>query len=120
MQVRHINCGAMQPFGGGLFDGQNPIAGPAEMTCHCLLLETDAGLVLVDTGTVSDDPVHDAAVLSDVIQILDRPRLNRSEAAVAHIRRLGHTPEDVTDIVMTHMDVDHAAGLRDFPKAGNR
>lgn len=117
MQVHHINCGAMQLYGGALFDGQSPIAGPAEMTCHCLVLETEAGLVLVDTGTVSDDPQHDAAVLSDVVQVLDRPRLNRSEAAVAHIRRMGHKPEDVAHIVMTHMDFDHAAGLRDFPKA---
>lgn len=117
MQVHHINCGAMQPYGGGLFDGQSPILGPAEMTCHCLVLETDAGLVLVDTGTVSDDPQKDAAAISDVIQVLDRPRLNRSEAAVSHIRRMGHKAEDVVDIVMTHMDFDHAAGLRDFPNA---
>lgn len=117
MQVHHINCGAMQPYGGGLFDGQSPVLGPAEMTCHCLVLETDAGLVLVDTGTVSDDPQHDADALSDVIQVLDRPRLNRSEAAVAHVRRMGHKAEDVADIVMTHMDFDHAAGLRDFPAA---
>ena len=117
MEVHHINCGAMQPFGGGLFDGQSPIAGPAEMSCHCLLLETDAGLVLVDTGTVSDDPQRDEAVNSPVILALDRPRLNRSEAAASQVRRMGHQPNDVSHIVMTHMDFDHAAGLQDFPQA---
>ena len=28
---------------------------------------------------------------------------------------LGHQAEDVTDIVLTHLDLDHAGGLGDFP-----
>ena len=31
--------------------------------------------------------------------------------------RLGHRPEDVTDIVLTHLDLDHAGGIGDFPGA---
>ena len=117
MQVHHINCGAMQPYGGGLFDGQSPILGPAEMACHCLAVETDAGIVLIDTGTVSDDPAADEAAMSPTVLTLDRPRLNRFESAANHLRKLGHKPEDVAHVVMTHMDFDHAAGLRDFPNA---
>jgi glyoxylase-like metal-dependent hydrolase (beta-lactamase superfamily II) len=30
---------------------------------------------------------------------------------------LGHDPADVTDIVLTHLDVDHSGGLPDFPHA---
>lgn len=50
MRVHHLNCGCMCPFGGALYDGfsRSPMA---HLSCHCLLLETDAhGLVLVDTG----------------------------------------------------------------------
>lgn len=39
----------MGPIGGALFDGfsQGPTA---HLVCHCLLVETDRGLVLIDTG----------------------------------------------------------------------
>ena len=49
MRVHHLNCGLMAPLGGALFDGVS--AGPtAKLACHCLLIETGQGLVLVDTG----------------------------------------------------------------------
>ena len=36
---------------------------------------------------------------------------------MARIRALGLDPADVTDIVLTHLDLDHAGGLADFPQA---
>jgi glyoxylase-like metal-dependent hydrolase (beta-lactamase superfamily II) len=30
---------------------------------------------------------------------------------------LGYTPEDVTDVIVTHLDLDHAGGIADFPWA---
>jgi len=46
-----------------------------------------------------------------------RPALDRAETAVAQLRRLGHDPAAVTDVVLTHLDLDHAGGLGDFPGA---
>jgi hypothetical protein len=49
MRIHHLNCGCMCPIGGPLFDGFS--RGPrARLVCHCLLVETDQGLVLIDTG----------------------------------------------------------------------
>ena len=49
MRIHHLNCGCMCPVGGRLWDGVS--RGPtAQLVCHCLLVETDSGLVLVDTG----------------------------------------------------------------------
>ena len=115
MKVHHINCGAMQPYGGALFDGQTPGLAPATMSCHCLLLETDAGLVLVDTGTVSRDGGGER--IAAVFRISNRVRLDPAEAAVSQVSALRHRPEDVRHVVMTHMDFDHAAGLIDLPGA---
>lgn len=117
MRVHHLNCGAMQPYGGALFDGQTSLLAPAELSCHCLLLETDAGLVLVDTGTVSQDARDAADRHSPIFRTIDRIRLDPAEAAANQIHGLGHRPADVAHIVMTHLDFDHAAGLVDFPVA---
>lgn len=117
MKIHHLNCGAMRPYGGGLFDGQASVLAAANMTCHCLLVETTEGLVLVDTGTVSTDPAKDAAHMDKLFKLVDRVRLNPAEAAANQVRALGHDPRDVRHIVMTHLDFDHAAGLRDFPGA---
>ena len=117
MKIHHLNCGAMQPYGGALFDGSTRGLGPANLTCHCLLLETSVGLVLVDTGTVSRNVADAARRLSPFFRITDRVRLIPAEAAFNQIQRLGHEPSEVKHVVMTHLDFDHATGLVDFPGA---
>ena len=117
MLITHLNCGAMQPFGGAGFDGCTPGIGPAELSCHCLLLHYEGRLMLIDTGTVSSDPAADARRHSALFMTIDRLRLDTAEAAARQIQDLGHSVDDVSDIVMTHLDFDHAAGLVDFPTA---
>ena len=107
----------MQPFGGAGFDGRTPGLRPAELSCHCLLIERDSGLVLVDTGTVSLHPEADARRHSPLFLLVDRIRLDPAEAAARRVEGLGHAADDIGDIVMTHLDFDHAAGLADFPRA---
>ena len=82
----------------------------------CLLIETSQGLVLVDTGLGQDDYVHRTGILR-VFQVVTIAPLNREEAAVRQIARLGYKPEDVRHIVLTHMHFDHCGGLPDFPHA---
>jgi glyoxylase-like metal-dependent hydrolase (beta-lactamase superfamily II) len=82
----------------------------------CLLVETDHGLVLVDTGLGREDYVHRPAILR-AFQVVTRVPMNPEEAAVRQVVRLGYRPEDVRHIVLTHMHFDHAGGLPDFPHA---
>jgi hypothetical protein len=49
MHIHHLNCGCMCPLGGALFDGFSRGL-KAQLVCHCLPIETERGLVLVDTG----------------------------------------------------------------------
>ena len=116
-RVHHLNLGAMQPYGGALFDGRASILAPAELACHCLLLETEAGLVLIDTGVTSRDAAEAARRHSPMFLAADRIRLDPAESAVAQVRARGHDPAAVANIVMTHLDFDHAAGLADLPAA---
>jgi glyoxylase-like metal-dependent hydrolase (beta-lactamase superfamily II) len=116
MRVHHLNCGLMAPLGGALFDGAS--AGPtAKLACHCLLLETDQGLVLVDTGFGMKDVRHPHRRLSSFFLYLDNIQLDPDLTAIRQIERLGFSPYDVRHIVMTHLDFDHTGGLEDFPQA---
>lgn len=117
MKIHHLNCGTMRPYGGRLMGGAGGIFGTAEMICHCLLIEADHGLVLVDSGLGTDDLSDPDATLGRTFLRLNRPVLEEAETAVRQVERLGFRAEDVRDIVLTHLDVDHAGGLRDFPHA---
>jgi glyoxylase-like metal-dependent hydrolase (beta-lactamase superfamily II) len=85
------------------------------MVCHCLLVETARGLTLVDTGFGLGDVAEPPR--SAYLRLVTRPRLDPGETAARQVDRLGHARADVTDVVLTHLDLDHAGGLRDFPAA---
>jgi glyoxylase-like metal-dependent hydrolase (beta-lactamase superfamily II) len=82
----------------------------------CLLLETNQGLVLVDTGLGQDDYVHKTGIVR-AFQVATIVPLNPLDAAVRQVVRLGYAPQDVHHIVLTHMHFDHCGGLPDFPHA---
>ncbi|MFX0579191.1 MBL fold metallo-hydrolase [Nocardia nepalensis] len=89
---------------------------PEGLVCHVLLLETDTGLVLVDSGLGLRDAA-DPGPRFGPGRYYVRPRFDENEAAIRQIERLGFDPRDVRDIVLTHFDADHTGGLADFPWA---
>ncbi|MCO6009217.1 MBL fold metallo-hydrolase [Actinoallomurus purpureus] len=117
MRVHHLNCGTMRPFGGRLLNESGDRRASARLVCHCLLIETDEGLILVDTGIGTQAVARPKDILGRSFVALTRPRLDLGETAVRQIAALGHTADDVRHIVLTHLDVDHAGGLTDFPEA---
>lgn len=117
MRVHHLNCGTMRPLGGRLVDGRPGLFRRATMVCHCLLLETATGLVLVETGTGTPAAVDREAWLGAGFVRQSNPVADPALPAIAQIRALGFDPADVRDIVLTHLDLDHAGGLIDFPWA---
>lgn len=117
MRVHHLNCGTMRPLGGRLIDGRGGFLHRAELVCHCLLLETDSGLVLIETGMGSPAVTHPAEWLGERFVRRNSPVLDERSTAAAQITALGFAVEDVRHIVLTHLDLDHAGGLVDFPDA---
>lgn len=115
LRIHHLNCTTMCPPGGRLMDGRGQ--GPAALVCHCLLVETERGLLLVDTGFGLQDVLETRPRLSPLMLALLRPQLHEGQTALRQIERLGFKAEDVKDIVLTHLDFDHAGGLEDFPQA---
>ncbi|WP_164012359.1 MBL fold metallo-hydrolase [Pyxidicoccus trucidator] len=116
MRVHHINCGTLCPAGAWLVLGEGSLFARARMVCHCLVLETRQGLVLVDTGLGTQD-LQDPSRLGRRFIRRNAPRLDSRETAVAQVEQLGFKREDVRHILPTHLDLDHAGGLSDFPSA---
>ncbi|CAN5535712.1 MBL fold metallo-hydrolase [soil metagenome] len=106
----------MCPYGAKLLTGEGRVTGKAELCAHVLLIEASDCLVLVDTGFGTGD-VANPKQLGQPFRALVRPILKLSDTAVSQIRELGLDPADVRHIAATHLDVDHAGGLPDFPDA---
>lgn len=116
MKIYHMSCGSLCPLGGRFFDGVSPYSTPATLVCHCLLIEYDAGLILVDTGFGLED-VRNKNRIPWLFRFFQRPHCREENTALRQIQALGYQAQDVRHIVLTHLDFDHAGGLADFPQA---
>jgi len=117
MKIHHLNCGTMRPLGGRLIDGRGGFLHRAELVCHCLLVEAGDELVLIETGVGSPAVDRPAEWLGAGFIRLVGLSTSIHETAVEQVRKLGYRVEDVRHVILTHLDLDHAGGLVDFPHA---
>lgn len=116
MKVHHLNCGTMCPLSAKMINGEGSLFKRGRMVCHCLLVETEAGLVLIDTGIGLQD-ITTPGQLGGAFNLMARPLYKPAETAAQQVEALGFSREDVRHIIPTHLDLDHAGGLADFPHA---
>lgn len=118
LKVHHLNCGSICPYGKRYFNGHGGLFEKAHFVCHCLLIEAPHGLILVDTGIGLDDIQYLNKVLGYAFnKLLLNTVMHESETAIRRIEALGFKANDITDIIVTHLDIDHTGGLSDFPNA---
>jgi glyoxylase-like metal-dependent hydrolase (beta-lactamase superfamily II) len=116
VRIHHLNCGTFCPVGGRLVDGRSH-GSRGRLICHCLLVETSHGLVLVDTGLGLEDVRAPFPRLSRLYANMLRIQLDERATALRQVEGLGFDAGDVRHIVLTHLDFDHAGGIADFPQA---
>lgn len=110
MKIHHLNCGSLRTIDSE--DGSLPAV------CHCLLVETDRdGLVLVESGIGTAAVARPEEYLGAEFLGRAQPVLDLAETALHQVTALGFRPQDVRHIVLSHLDLDHAGGLPDFPWA---
>jgi glyoxylase-like metal-dependent hydrolase (beta-lactamase superfamily II) len=84
------------------------------ISAPCLMVETEQGLVLVDTGLGVHDYEHPSRMVRLFLVNFGIPR-NPEMSAVRQISNNGYASGAVKHIVLTHLHFDHAGGLPDFP-----
>ena len=118
LKIHHLDFGTLCPFCERLLTGLGSWTAPARMVCHVLLIETPSeGLVLVDTGLGRADMANPGQRLGQAFTALMRPRADPLATAHAQVQAMGFAVDDVRHIIVTHLDLDHAGGLPDFPHA---
>jgi glyoxylase-like metal-dependent hydrolase (beta-lactamase superfamily II) len=113
MNIHHLNCGTLHPLGLPRRDGKGGFFRRGYGVLHCLLVETGAGLALVDTGWGTCDCANPSRAVRFFMDFVGSVR-DLEETAVRQVSRLGFDPADVRDIFLTHLHLDHAGGLPDF------
>lgn len=106
MSIHILNCLSMSP----------PWRPRWQLGGVSLLVETDEGPVLVDTGL----GLHDYRDPSPRVRFFIKStgiHMDPDAAVVNQVPRLGWPVEKVRHIVLTHLHFDHAGGLPDFPQA---
>jgi glyoxylase-like metal-dependent hydrolase (beta-lactamase superfamily II) len=111
-KIRHISCATMCPAAATV-----PGLMPRSLVAHVLVVETVDRLVLVDTGFGRDDVRERGKRLGRPFVAMVGAQFDPAQTAYAQLPGLGYAVDDVTDIVVTHLDLDHAGGLPDFPGA---
>ncbi len=85
-------------------------------TYSTFVLRTPRGVVLIDAGLGTDTP-------ADVAKAPAWFRWSVGNSVVGAkplgqlLRQVGIAPDEVTDVLLTHVHWDHTGGLRDLPKA---
>src|SRR5436190_21941742 len=100
MRVHHLHCVSSCPLGGALMDGRSGMALRGRLANHCLLIETNDGLVLIDTGFGLRDCAAPRTRLSKVFLALTSPAFRVEMTAIRQIQGLGFDPDDVRHIVL--------------------
>ncbi len=104
MKIYHLNCVKIEtPLGSAIG--------------HCVLIDKDGNLVLIDTGIGLAETKNPNERLGKELVEQTGYIFDEAITAISQVKKLGYEPEQVKDIICSHLDPDHIGGLADFPNA---
>ncbi len=106
--LHHLDGGTLFPPGGRLANDAG------RLVCHVVAFDFDGGVGLIDTGVGAAARLDPRSRLGPIAPLL-KPDRDPETTVARQLERLGVGP--VTDILITHLDIDHASALDEFPDA---
>ena len=83
-----------------------------------LVQHPGAGILLIDTGLHPSVAVHPRQNMGRVAPLVFRDlEMDPNQAVPAQLRARGIPPGDVRAVIMTHLHMDHASAISEFPQA---
>ncbi|MGH2926025.1 MAG: N-acyl homoserine lactonase family protein [Solirubrobacterales bacterium] len=82
-----------------------------------LITHPTAGSVLVDTSLHSSIAAEPSENFGRAAAWVARPRIESGKDLPSQLRELGAEPRSISFVVMTHLHVDHASGISEFPSS---
>jgi glyoxylase-like metal-dependent hydrolase (beta-lactamase superfamily II) len=98
----------------GLISGEPAASVPCPVF---LIRHPSAGAVLVDTGLHPSIATDGRENFGGLAARFGKPSLEPGEDVPAQLRRRGLEPGEVPVVVMTHLHLDHASGISEFPQS---
>lgn len=107
MRVRILDDGVFITDAGNLFGGSRKMRIRGAM--HAVLVEAGDALVLIDAGFGPELPEA----------LVGRYELRREKSLMDHLQETGHAAEDVTHVILSHLDADHVGWALEPPSFPN-
>ncbi len=82
-----------------------------------LITHPSAGTILVDTSLHSSIAAEPGENFGRLASRFARPRIEPGKDLPSQLRGLGADPRSIPLVVMTHLHVDHASGISEFPSS---
>ena len=125
MHIHHLNCGTINVMGGVAIVGTGGLFKRANGVIHCLLAETNDGLVLVDTGFGTADFSQPTPLNNLFVSLSGSPR-EPAETALAQVQQIfsgrtwrwGELGVDVTEEM--HLVADEIVAVTHVTGSGVR
>jgi glyoxylase-like metal-dependent hydrolase (beta-lactamase superfamily II) len=87
------------------------------MPCHCVIFQIGERVILLDSGFGTREMLEPNRLLGDDALFKLGHLIDLRLTAHERLKSRRLRPEQVTDIILTHMDNDHVGGVHDFPNA---
>ncbi|MBW8523858.1 MBL fold metallo-hydrolase [Chryseobacterium chendengshani] len=84
---------------------------------HCLLIENEGDLIMIDVGIGMLDTKNPSERLGDELIEAAGFMFDEDLTAFKQIKKLGLDPNKVKHCVISHLDPDHIGALADFPNS---
>jgi len=107
VRIRILDDGIFVTDAGNLFGGSRKMRIRGAM--HAVLVEAGEHLVLIDAGFGPELPEA----------LAGRYELQRDRNLMDSLKEAGHPPEDVTHVILSHLDADHVGWALEPPSFSN-